>query len=158
MASWGTIPTWNGNGASAHFGIAGDGTIIQFIPTNRIANAQHTPGNLHWASVEIENNGHAPMNGAQLISAKILALWVWWQNGISPKVAVGCLYPTSPQFDKLTKDVCNRAGSTTTENNYEAVLSKGISCHWWLDPAKTGKHVHACPGPGIISQLPEIAF
>jgi hypothetical protein len=158
MVSWGLVPTWNGNGASAHFAIAGDGTIVQLIPTNRVANAQHSPGNFHWISVEIENNGKSKMNDQQLLAAKLLAAWVWWENGISPTVATGCLYKTNTAFDKLTTEVCDKAHASTTHDNYQAVMSKGISCHWWLDPVKTGKHVHSCPGPGILSQLPEIAW
>jgi hypothetical protein len=156
MAAWGCVNTWNTSRASAHFGIATDGTVVQFIMTNFRAFAQGDPGDFHWVSVEIDNDGLSEMTGAQLDSVKKLFRWVGNTFGISPKVATGCLYPKAPQFDQATKDVCAAAGALTTTENYEAAMSLGVSCHWWLDPRKTG-HVHACPGKGIMGQLPQVA-
>ncbi|MBR0796111.1 N-acetylmuramoyl-L-alanine amidase [Bradyrhizobium jicamae] len=157
MARWGCIETWNGNGASAHFGISGSGTIIQFIPTDRIANAQ-SDGNTHWISVEIDNNGNLPMNLRQLESAKSLLGWVCARYAVPRTVATGCVFGrTNPAFDGVTTLVCEAVGGFVTESVNWAVLSRGLSCHWWLDSHKTGPHVHACPGSGIMRQLPSIA-
>ena len=157
MAAWHCVNTWNNNGASAHFGIAGDGTVVQFIPTNFVANAQFEPGNSHWVSVEIDNNGRTLMNAAQLTSAKSLFSWVCRTFGVPRQVATGCLYPSAPGFDKITRIVCDASGSLLTTSTFEAVMSRGVSCHWWLDGHKSGAHVHACPGAGIIGQLVSIA-
>jgi hypothetical protein len=156
MAAWHCVETWNDHKASAHFGIAADGTLVQFISANFIANAQHDPGNFHWHSVEIDNNGSSEMTGPQFDTLKKLFRWVGSTFGVSPTLATGCLYPKAPQFDGTTKAVCAEAGVATTTDNYEAVMSTGVSCHWWLDPVKVGKHVHACPGKGIIGQLAKL--
>jgi hypothetical protein len=159
MAAWGCVETWNtgGLGAGAHFGIAADGTVVQFIVASFIAFAQGFPGDSRWISVEIDNNASSPMTGAQLDALKGLFRWVGKTFGVNPWVATGCLYPKeAPQFDETTVAVCAEAGSDTTTDNYEANLSSGVSCHWWLDPRKVGPHVHACPGKGIMSQLPQL--
>lgn len=156
MARFGCVDVWNGNGASAHFGIAGDGTVVQFIPASFIANSQLSPGNSHWISVEIDNDGKAAMNDKQLTAAKALFFWVCNIFGVAIQVATGCLYPKTPHFDKVTKAVCAEAGAATTTDTFEAVMSEGVSCHWWLEGNKTAKS-HACPGTSIISQLAQIA-
>src|SRR5262249_27751083 len=100
------VQTWNGNGASAHFAISGDGTIIQFVPANVMAFAQHDPGNRQWISVEVDNNGVLPMNYNQLTAAKNLFRWVCATHAIPPQLETGCLFPSSPQFDEITMTVC----------------------------------------------------
>jgi|GEM_PF-4639709 len=155
MARFGCVDVWNGNGASAHFGIAGDGTVVQFIPATFIANSQLNPGNGHWISVEIDNDGKSPMNDKQLTAAKALFFWVCSTFGVAIQLATGCLYPKTPNFDKATTTVCAEAGVSTTTDPFEAVMSEGVSCHWWLEGAKTAKS-HACPGAGIIAQLAQI--
>ncbi len=156
MAAWGCVGTWNKSRASAHFGVAGDGTVIQFVPVSHGAYAQGNPGDRHWISVEIDNDGKSPMNGVQLDSARRIFRWVAHACGVTPKLGAGCLFPKTPAFDKLTKELCAAAGSATTTDTYEAAMSEGVSCHWWLDPRKTGNGVHYCPGPGILGQLPSI--
>jgi hypothetical protein len=156
MATYHCVKTWNAGDASAHFGIAGDGTIVQFVVTTFGANAQGDPGDSHWISVEIDNLPTSPMTGPQLESAKKLFRWVAKTFGVPPKVATGCLYPKTPQFDKTTTAVCAAAGQPTTSDPFEAAMSQGVSCHWWLDPRKGGPHPHYCPGTGIIGQLPDI--
>lgn len=151
MAAWRCVPTWNKNGASAHFGIAGDGALVQFVPASHIAYAQGSPGNTHWISVEVDNDGKAPMNGRQFDTLKSLFRWVVNNYGVPPAVATGCLFPKTSQFDKVTSEAC----TATTESGFEAIMSRGLSCHWWLEPTK-GKNSHACPGPGIIEQLPDL--
>src|SRR5262249_39392014 len=51
MAAWGCVGTWNTSRASAHFGIAADGTVIQFVLATYAAYAQGNPGDFHWLSV-----------------------------------------------------------------------------------------------------------
>jgi hypothetical protein len=145
--------TWKGNGASAHFAISGDGTIIQFIPTSFMAFAQHDPGNRQWISVEVDNNGSFPMNVNQLTAAKKLFGWVCSTCHIPRQLATGCLFPKSNQFDQITMTVCEAGGAQVTQDPFWAAMSRGVSCHWWLDPIKS----HACPGKGILSQLGSIA-
>jgi hypothetical protein len=151
-ARWGCIPTWNGNGASAHFTISGDGTVIQIIPTDWIAYAQKSPGNENWISVEIDNNGKKPMTIEQLTAVKGLFQWVCRQYGVPPTLAKGCLFAGDKAFDAITTTVCQAAGVDLTTDKFEAAMSRGLSCHWWLYPGE-----HACPGPGILGQLPSIA-
>lgn len=181
MACFGCVNTWNAQGpVSAHFGVSGDGTIIQFVPTTFQAFAQGTPGDYHWLSVEIDNDGKAGMTAAQLMAVRSLFRWVTTTFGVPPRVATGWLPADNKAFDKITKEVAAAAGASSmtdddaaavaqghptlswvpgrspTTDNYEAAMSQGLSCHWWLDPRKTGAHVHACPGPGILSQFPTI--
>jgi hypothetical protein len=51
--------------------------------------------------------------------------------------------------------VCSQGKSRTTTDALEAVMSEGVSCHWWLEGNKTSKS-HGCPGVGIMSQLVRI--
>lgn len=80
MVRWGCVEGWNARGVSAHFGVAGDGTLIQFVPVTFKAYAQHSPGNEHWISVEVDNNGKTPMNDRQLASVRSLFGWVCSQG------------------------------------------------------------------------------
>lgn len=158
MARWGCVETWNsgGHGASAHFGIAGDGTLVQFVPTSFVAHAQYSPGNEHWISVEVDNNGKDPMKAPQLESVRKLFGWVCDTYGVPRQLATGCLFPKASHFDKLTAEVCARAKAATTTDPYEACMSRGLSCHWWLEANKTGNS-HACPGSGILNQMDAVA-
>jgi hypothetical protein len=156
MTRFGCVDVWNGNGASAHFGIAGDGTVVQFIPATFAANAQFNPGNRHWLSVEIDNNGKDEMTDKQLTSAKALFFWVCNTFGVAIKLATGCLFPKTPQYDATTMAACAMGKSPTTTDVYEAVMSEGVSCHWWLEGPKNAKS-HGCPGEGIMMQLYRIA-
>ncbi len=142
------LSTWNKNGASAHFAITGTGTVAQFVPCNRTANAQHSPGNESWLSVEVDNDGTSPMLDAQLEALKALFSWVQVRYQTPAALATGYLPPGNTHFDKITKDIC----TTTTTNVAEAIASSGLSCHWWLDKNKG----HACPGEGILAQLPKV--
>lgn len=147
------VNTWNSDGSSAHFAISGDGTIIQFIPTSFVAYGQGDPADQHWISVEVDNHGVQPMNAAQLSSLRRLFKWVCSNHSVRPVLATGWLPPQNSLFDRGTRAVCARAGARVTTVNFEAVLSYGLSCHWWLDIRKRGNKVHPCPGMGIIMQL-----
>jgi hypothetical protein len=125
---------------------------VQFIPADWVAFAQGSPGDINWISVEIDNNGRLPMGINQLTAAKALFHWVCRQYGVTPTVATGCLFRADKQFDEMTTTVCRAAGSDLTYNKHEAAMSRGVSCHWWLNPGH-----HACPGKGILSQLASIA-
>ena len=149
--AWRCVPTWNTNGASAHFAIAGDGWLVQLVPTTHVAYAQGSPANAHWLSVEVDNNGRSPMNDLQLQALRRLFAWIVTAHGVPRQIATGCLFPKNSQFNDATTAVC----PNTAQDGYEAVLSQGLSCHWWLEPTK-GKGSHACPGKGIISQLDEV--
>lgn len=150
-AAWRCVPTWNTNGASAHFVIAGNGALVQLVPTTHVAYAQGSPANAHWISVEVDNNGRSEMNGLQMDTLRALFRWVITAHGIPPSVATGCLFPKSKVFDEATSSVCDN----TTTDGYAAIMSEGLSCHWWLEPTK-GKNSHACPGKGIIGQLADV--
>lgn len=147
------VDTWNRDGSSAHFAISGDGTIIQFLPTSFVAFGQGDPADQLWISVEVDNHGVAPMNAAQLSSLRRLFRWVCARYHIRPALATGWLPPQNSLFDSATREVCARVGAPMTTVNFEAVLSYGLSCHWWLDIRKKGSEVHPCPGVGIITQL-----
>jgi hypothetical protein len=155
MASFGCVGTWNTRGVSAHFGVAGDGTLVQFVPASFVAYAQMSPGNEHWVSVEVDNNGKKEMNDNQLATVKKLFRWVCKTYAVPAALALGCLFPKAPQFDKVTREVCAAGGSETTTDSFAAVMSRGLSCHWWLEGNKTS-HSHGCPGPGILAQLATI--
>lgn len=150
-AAWRCVPTWNGKNVSAHFAISGDGALVQFIPTTHIANAQGSPANYHWISVEVDNDGKNGMNFRQLTTLRYLFQWVCARYGIASQVATGCLFAKHSVFDEVTEDVC----SETTTDGYEAIMSRRLSCHWWLEPIK-GPNSHACPGKGIIAQLSDV--
>jgi N-acetyl-anhydromuramyl-L-alanine amidase AmpD len=65
---------------SAHFAICGDGTLVQIVPTSRIAWAQGGQSDRYSVSVEIENR-ELPTNQVQLTSARILFGWAAETNG-----------------------------------------------------------------------------
>lgn len=155
MALFGCVNVWNGNGASTHFGIAGDGTVVQFIPTSFASHSQLGISNSHWISVEIDNNGKKPMTDMQLTAAKALFFWVCNTYGVAIKLATGCLFPKTPHYDQATKTVCARVGGPTTTDVFEAAMSEGVSCHWWLEGNKNALS-HGCPGNDIILQLTDI--
>jgi hypothetical protein len=156
MTRWGCVEPWNSRRVSAHFGIAGDGTLVQFVPATFVAAAQFDPGNQYWISVEVDNDGKASMKPKQLTSLQKLFRWVADTYGVPMKVATGCVFPNLPQFDKITNRVCTRGNAETTEDPSVACMARGLSCHWWLEGPATGKS-HACPGPGILDQLDEVA-
>lgn len=158
------VNTWNRNGASAHFAIAGK-TVIQFIPTNFSAFAQGSPANEHWLSVEIDNPGREPPNGArasaeQIEAAQKLFAWVCRTFSIRPQVAAGHLCaeklrtPAAKAYDDLTRQVC-AYGSLSAQFSTDETLaqnSRGLSCHRWLQP-----YIKSCPGYGLLGQLTDIA-
>jgi hypothetical protein len=156
MARWGCVDPWNKNNVNAHFGVSGDGTLVQFVPITFVAYAQYSPGNEHWISVEVDNNGKEAMNARQLKTVQKLFWWLSNTFGVPRQVATGCLFPKTPQFDKVTTEVCDRGDVALTTNPYEACMSSGVSCHWWLEASKN-KNSHACPGRGILNQLDEVA-
>ena len=159
------VNTWNRNGASAHFAIAGDGTVMQFVPTNFSAFAQGSPANEHWLSVEIDNPGNEPPNGVkasdeQINAARGLFAWVCRTFSIRPQVATGHLcaeklrIPAAKAYDELTRQVCayGSLNSQSSTDERAAQSSRGLSCHRWLQP-----YVKPCPGYGLLGQLTDIA-
>lgn len=150
LVAWRCLSTWNANGASAHFAISGTGTVAQFVPCNRVANAQRS-GNPFWLSVEIDNDGVSEMTPAQMDALQNLYRWVQTEFSVPPSMATGWLPKGAPAFDSITTDICDK----TTTDLQIAIASKGLSCHWWLDGPK-GANAHACPGKGILAQLPAV--
>jgi hypothetical protein len=165
LANYGCVNGWNQRQASAHFAIAGDGTVIQFIPTNFSAFAQGSPANEHWLSVEIDNPGKDPPNGvkagdAQIKAARELFAWVCRTFSIRPQIAAGHLCaeklrtPAAKAYDDVTRQVCAYGSLSTQFSTDEKVAqnSRGLSCHRWLQP-----YVKSCPGYGLLGQLTDIA-
>jgi N-acetylmuramoyl-L-alanine amidase len=176
MARFGCVPGWNaalrnnGIATSAHFAIAGNGDVVQFIPTSHSAFAQG-PGDPYWISVEIDNPGRDPPDAVkatrdQIDSAQKLFTWLCRRFSIRPEVAVGhlcaehwraaggSLYQVAKEYDAMTSWVC-AAGSMSTNYSTDPATarnSRGLSCHRWLQP-----YVKPCPGVGLLSQLAEIA-
>ncbi|OAI30121.1 hypothetical protein A1351_09425 [Methylosinus sp. R-45379] len=145
------VDTWNNNGASAHFAISGNGDVAQFIPTNYIAWAQG-PGNDNWISVEVDNDGRAPMTINQLTATKLLFQWVCKTFATPRTVATGHLVG-DPGWDDITRAICDASDASVSMSRAETLASRGLSCHRWLQFAG-GK---PCPGKGILSQLASIA-
>lgn len=156
MVEYGMVGTWNKNvekfRASSHFGIAGDGTLVQFIPTSLKAWTQGDPGDHYWVSVEVDNGGTAPMYDAQLRMSKRLFAWVRRQHHVEPKLATGLITknPAYKQHAEITADICAKAGAATTDDSFTCAMSEGLSCHNWL------KQIKPCPGVGILGQMGEI--
>jgi hypothetical protein len=145
------VPTWNDNGASAHFAISGDGTVVQFIPTSHVAFAQGA-GNPFWISVEIDNDGIATMTLPQLSAVKQLFAWVCRSFAVPRSLATGHICKVE-SWDRITRSVCNFSNAFVSESRGETIGSHGLSCHRGLDFGGG----RACPGAGILSQLPSIA-
>ena len=165
VANNGCVNGWNQRVASAHFAIAGDGTVMQFIPTNFSAFAQGSPANEHWLSVEIDNPGKDPPDAVkasdrQIKAAQELFAWVCRTFSIRPQVAAGHLCaeklrnPAANAYDALTRQVCAYGSLSAQFSTDEKVAqnSRGLSCHRWLEP-----YVKSCPGYGLLSQLTDIA-
>lgn len=151
MAAWQCVPTWNKNGASAHFGIGGEGKVVQFISADRIANAQHDPGNLSWLSVEVANTGQSlGMNAAQLTALKQLFNWIRVRFGVPNVLGTGYIGKDA-KMNGLTRLVCQAAPAPVTTDPMVPAHSQGLSCHHWLD-----KGSKPCPGHGILMQLPSV--
>lgn len=153
--------TWNSAGVatSAHFAIAADGTLLQFVPTNRKAYAQGGRADDYYISVEIETK-NSPANGSQLETARKLFRWVVGKFGVPANLATGYVGPAGNgqfaadakrMFDPITKKLCADAGVDTTDKEAVAAAASGLSCHYWLHPTKP------CPGGPLLKQLLEIA-
>jgi hypothetical protein len=168
--AWGTaingcVNTWNHNYetsgfvAAAHFAISAEGTIVQFIPTNRIAWAQGNPGDYNWISVEVENDGVKEMLTAQVDATRHLFGWVCATYPVPRRLAMGTLFAQKndvkykKDLDAATTAACDAAGAPTTTRPFEATFARGLSCHLWLD-ARNSK---PCPGVGILGQMYQIA-
>jgi hypothetical protein len=155
MSNFGCVLGWNGRTASAHFAIAGDGTVVQFIPTSFTAFAQGGADS-SWLSVEIDNSGAtdppSPATDKQLESVQRLFDWVCTTFAVPRQVATGHICGNKT-YDDITKWVCAAGGSGDTSLvDSEPRMSRGLSCHRWLQP-----HVKPCPGAGLLSQLADIA-
>lgn len=160
-AIYGCVQVWNkdytesGNRrkASTHFAIASNGKIVQIVQTSHKAWAQGL-GDRNWISVEIDNNGRSPMKVEQLDAVKRLFEWVCRTYGIPRQLAIGTLYSNRgfPHHDEITTTVCAASGSQVTRSPLWAVMSRGLSCHYWLDD-RNGK---PCPGEGILRQMASI--
>jgi hypothetical protein len=157
----GCVDTWNTNYAnkgkdgiaSAHFAISSTGDIVQIIPTTRIAWAQGN-GDWNWISVEVDNDGRSPMGVAALEATKKLFGWVCSTYGVPRQLGYGTLFGNKsfPEHDGITTTVCQAAGSQTTPAVAIAILSRGLSCHYWLD----ARNRKPCPGVGMLRQLASV--
>ena len=153
------INVWNASTVKtgAHFIIGSDGTLVQVVPTNRIAYAQGGNGDRNWLSVEVQTLNSAA-NAQQLQTATALFQWVANTYGVEKKLASGYIGAYDPKgswvadakrdYDPITKSIC---GDDVTSNIDEAIGSTGLSCHYWLHPAKP------CPGKPLLAQLKQIA-
>jgi N-acetylmuramoyl-L-alanine amidase len=157
----GTVGQWNnaGGAVSAHFAIAADGTLLQIVPTNRVAWAQGGQSDQYYLSVEIETK-ESPANAAQLQSARILFKWVCETYGVPKRLATGYVGPAGNgayaadakrSYDPITTSMCADAGVETTTDPKVAIAASGLSCHYWLHPVKP------CPGGPLLRQLADIA-
>ena len=159
-AIYGCVQTWNTNCkdkgfiASAHFAISSKGDLVQIVPTDRVAFAQGDPADRSWISVEVDNNGSSQMTTAALDAVRRLFNWVRRQYNIPPELSVGTTFNDGRQtdLDDVTKKVCASIGGTTTTNVFQASMTRGLSCHLWLDP----RHGKPCPGKGMLGQMATI--
>lgn len=153
--------TWNAAGVPtcAHFAIASNGTLLQFVPNNRIAWAQGGQADQYYLSVEIETKNSAA-NNEQLQTASRLFRWVARTYGFERKLATGFIGPhgngpwaaaAKQMYDPITTKMCAEAGVETTRDPAVAAAASGLSCHYWLHPVKP------CPGGPLLKQMAEIA-
>jgi hypothetical protein len=151
------LNTWNAAGVptSAHFALAADGTLLQFVPLDRCAFAQGGNADLWYLSVEVETKNSAA-SGPQIETARKLFRWVVGRYGVTPGLATGYVGPhgdgqwaasAKADYDPITREICQK----TTTDKAEAAGSSGLSCHYWLHPVKP------CPGKPLLKQLPDIA-
>jgi len=135
--------TWNamstpGFHVSAHFCIERDGRVIQFIDTADIA---YGTGWLTSGSVHIEHAGNHPypMSETQLHASADL---IGWLKMMHPSIKL-----------ELTG---------TSIQNYGDPRNPGITCHRFIQEAYHREFPdakiewRACPGDGIIGQLPQL--
>ncbi len=153
--------TWNNAGrpTSAHFAIASNGKILQFVPHNRIAWAQGGQSDQYYLSVEIETKNSAA-NQDQLRAASKLFRWVVGTFNVPPNLATGFVGKSADSdlgrgakaaFDPITTRMCADAGVATTNDSGVAAAASGLSCHYWLHAVKP------CPGAPLLAQMAEIA-
>lgn len=156
------LNTWNAAGVPtcAHFAIAYDGTLLQFVPVNRIAWAQGGQADQCYLSVEIETKETAA-NADQIGTAAKLFRWVVGKFGVPPNLATGFIgahgdgrYAADAEriYNPITTRMCADAGVDTTTNKAVAAAASGLSCHYWLHPVKP------CPGGPLLRQLADIAI
>jgi hypothetical protein len=157
----GTVGLWNkaAGKVGAHFAIAVDGTLLQVVPTNRIAYAQGGQSDQYYLSVEIETK-ESPANASQLERARALFQWVVGTFSVPKTLATGFIGPhgagpfaadAKRVYDPITTKMCADAGVDTTTDPQVAVAAFGLSCHYWLHPVKP------CPGGPLLKQLADIA-
>ena len=79
---------------------AEEGTLVQVIPTNRIAYAQGGNGDPFWVSVEIQTK-ESPANAQQIQSANILFQWVCNSLNVPRKLASGYVGKASENPNNL---------------------------------------------------------
>lgn len=151
------LNTWNAAGrpTSAHFALATDGTLLQFVPLDRCAWAQGGNSDLWYLSVEVETKNSAA-SADQIETARKLFRWVIGRYGVEPGLATGYIgahgdgqwaASAKADYDPITRRICKK----TTDKKDEAANSSGLSCHYWLHPVKP------CPGKPLLAQLPDIA-
>lgn len=120
-----------GSGASAHFGIGEDGTILQWVDTADVAYHACNANWTGWIGIEHETPGDGPglwqaLTDAQLTaSARVLA-WAAATHG----------FPLQVTDDPSTLGLA-----------YHSMYPGDCATHWGI----TG-----CPGDAIIAQRPEI--
>jgi len=156
--------TFEAANASTHFVIDRDGDIAQYVAASIKAQAQG-PGNGHFLSVEMVGAGNntgacQQMTGSQLATAR--KLWAWIQGqypGIPDRLAwvySGNTKPLVPALNALYRDIAKKFVDLGYSNGDSDTIrtcidSWGLSCHYWLDTFPK-----ACPGIGIMGQLPQI--
>lgn len=156
-AIYGCVQTWNKNFsdsgfiASAHFAISSKGELVQIIPTDHVAFAQGDPADKSWISVEVDNNGSSQMTALALGAVRQLFGWVCRQYNVPSELSIGTTFNDRRQtdLDEVTKKVCASIRGTTTTNIFQSAMTRGLSCHLWLDP----RHGKPCPGKGMLGQL-----
>jgi hypothetical protein len=158
------INTWNSAGVptGAHFIIVNSGLLVQVVPTNRMAFAQGGTADSWWLSVEIQSFNTAA-NPQQIQAARFLFQWIANTHGCDKKLAKGFVGKHETQknaereaiaaqaehdYNPITRSLCN---SNVTTNVQDAVMSSGLSCHYWLHPTKY------CPGKHLLRQMDQIA-
>jgi hypothetical protein len=135
--------TWNGKSTSdfhvsAHFCIERDGRVIQFVDTNDIA---YGTGWLTGGSVHIEHAGNHPheMTDTQLHNSADLVGWL-----------------------KMMHQDISLELTGTSIKDYGDPTRPGITCHRFIQEAyhrlkpDAAIEWRACPGDGIIGQLPDL--
>jgi hypothetical protein len=163
-AAGGFKGTFESRGASTHFVIDRGGSLVQYVAASIKAQAQG-PGNSHFLSVELVGQGNG-QGACQLMTEPQLRslreLWGWLRGrypSVPPQLALPYAGTGKFMSNKLTplyRDMAVALATSgacrgTGQSIPTCIDSWGLSCHYWLDTA-----VKACPGIGIMGQLPQV--